>query len=253
MQRANYNETNGIIIGPEISRIFAEIIMQATDKDIVEELESDKYGLFLGKDFQIYRYVDDYFIFYNDESILNKIREIVQVKLKTYKLSLNQHKEETYSRPIITPITIAKKRVANLISEKLAYKIENKINDNNEEYREGYIYVNQRSLSTDFKSILADSGVTYSDILNYALAVIEKKTKQLLIDYKTIQESETADRQLINALVSIINFTYFIYSVAPKVNNTIKLCRIIQQAILFIKDQKLGVEFQHIIFKCIFT
>lgn len=252
MQRANYNETNGIIIGPEISRIFAEIIMQATDKDIVEELESDKYGLFLGKDFQIYRYVDDYFIFYNDESILNKIREIVQVKLKTYKLSLNQHKEETYSRPIITPITIAKKRVANLISEKLAYKIENKINDNNEEYREGYIYVNQRSLSTDFKSILADSGVTYSDILNYALAVIEKKTKQLLIDYKTIQESETADRQLINALVSIINFTYFIYSVAPKVNNTIKLCRIIQQAILFIKDQKLGVEFQHIIFKCIF-
>ena len=31
MQKANYNETNGIIVGPEFSRVFAEIIMQAID------------------------------------------------------------------------------------------------------------------------------------------------------------------------------------------------------------------------------
>lgn len=252
MQRINYNETNGIIIGPELSRIFAEIIMQATDREVIEELETEKYGLLLGKDYQIYRYVDDYFIFYNDEHVFDKIRDIIQIKLKTYKLSLNKNKEETYSRPIITPITIAKKKIANLISEKLEYKIEDKKDDTEEEYKEGSIYVNQSSLSTDFKSILADSGVTYSDILNYSLAVIERKTKKILVDYKTIKETESSARQLINALVSVINFTYFIYSVAPKVNSTIKLCRIIQQIILFIKDQKLGIEFQHIIFKCIF-
>lgn len=28
MQRSNYNETNGIVIGPEVSRIFAEVIFQ---------------------------------------------------------------------------------------------------------------------------------------------------------------------------------------------------------------------------------
>lgn len=252
MQRINYNETNGIIIGPELSRIFAEIIMQATDREVVEELGAEKYGLFLGKDYQIYRYVDDYFIFYNDENVFDIIRGVIQVKQKAFKLSLNKHKEETYSRPIITPITIAKKKIANLISEKLEYKIDNKIGENEEEYKEGSIYVNQSSLSTDFKSILADSGVTYSDILNYSLGVVERKTKKILIDYKTIRESESSARKLINALVSVINFTYFIYSVAPKVNSTIKLCRVIQQIILFIKDQKLGVEFQHIVFKCIF-
>lgn len=252
MQRINYNETNGIIIGPELSRIFAEIIMQATDREVVEELETEKYGLFLGRDYQIFRYVDDYFIFYNDGNVFDKIRDVIQIKLKTYKLSLNKHKEETYARPIITPITIAKKKIANLISEKLEYKIEDKTDESEEEYKKGSIYINQSSLSTDFKSILADSGVTYSDILNYSLAVIERKTKKILVDYKTIQESESTARQLINALVSIINFTYFIYSVAPKVNSTIKLCRVVQQIILFIKDHKLGIEFQHIIFKCIF-
>lgn len=208
--------------------------------------------IFLSKDYQIYRYVDDYFIFYNDEHVFNKIRDTIQIKLKTYKLSLNKHKEETYSRPIITPITIAKKKIAKLISEKLEYKFEDKSDHIEDEYKEGNIYVNQSSLSTDFKSILADSGVTYSDILNYSLAVIERKTKKILVDYKTIKETESSARQLINALVSIINFTYFIYSVSPKVNSTIKLCRVIQQIILFIKDQKLGIEFQHIIFKCIF-
>ncbi|RZQ07460.1 antiviral reverse transcriptase Drt3b, partial [Vibrio vulnificus] len=56
MQRLNYNETNGILIGPELSRIFAEIIMQSIDNDIVNE--SKQSGLLLGKDYQIYRYVD---------------------------------------------------------------------------------------------------------------------------------------------------------------------------------------------------
>lgn len=32
MRRMNYNETNGIVIGPEFSRIFAEIILQYIDK-----------------------------------------------------------------------------------------------------------------------------------------------------------------------------------------------------------------------------
>ncbi|HCZ9037796.1 TPA: ABC transporter ATP-binding protein, partial [Vibrio alginolyticus] len=158
---------------------------------------------------------------------------------------LNPHKEEKYSRPIITPITIAKKKIADLISEKIKYKS----SDDSELID---IYIHQSSLSTDFKSILADSGVTYSDVLNYSLAIVEKKLKKVFKDYAEILSDESRERQLINALVSVINFTYFIYSVTPKVNSTIKLCRIIQQIILFIKDQKLGIEYQHVIFKCIF-
>lgn len=38
MQRMNYNETSGIVIGPEFSRIFAEIILQRVDKEVEKAL-----------------------------------------------------------------------------------------------------------------------------------------------------------------------------------------------------------------------
>lgn len=38
MQEMNYNETNGIVIGPECSRIFAEVIMQYVDQMVEQQL-----------------------------------------------------------------------------------------------------------------------------------------------------------------------------------------------------------------------
>jgi hypothetical protein len=45
MQRSNYNETHGIIVGPEISRIFAEIILQRIDDNLIKSLR-DKNCIF---------------------------------------------------------------------------------------------------------------------------------------------------------------------------------------------------------------
>jgi hypothetical protein len=39
MQLCNYNETNGIVVGPEISRIFAEIIFQDIDRKVMLDLK----------------------------------------------------------------------------------------------------------------------------------------------------------------------------------------------------------------------
>src|SRR5690606_13271676 len=47
MQHSNYNETNGIVVGPEISRIFAEIILQQIDLNCLKKLDSQslKFGI----------------------------------------------------------------------------------------------------------------------------------------------------------------------------------------------------------------
>ena len=63
MQRSNYNETNGILVGPEVSRIFAEIIFQRIDLNVLNILREK--NLKLGSDYEIRRYVDDHFIFAN--------------------------------------------------------------------------------------------------------------------------------------------------------------------------------------------
>ena len=172
MQKLNHNETNGILIGPEVSRIFAEIILQAIDVEIAGKL-LDK-GYIHNSDFKIYRYVDDYFIFYNSDEVCHQIKMTLQESLKIYKLSLNKGKEETLSRPIITPISIAKKRISDLFDRTLAYEISPVIKDG-EKLPRGDVYIGRSSLITDFKSILAISGVSYGEILNYSLSVVERK------------------------------------------------------------------------------
>lgn len=63
IQNLNYGETNGIVIGPEFSRIFAEIILQKIDKTIYEQLLQLETPLIHKRDYEIYRYVDDYSFF----------------------------------------------------------------------------------------------------------------------------------------------------------------------------------------------
>ena len=122
MQCLNYNETNGIIIGPEFSRLFAELIFQHIDKALSIRLEKKDCGLRHKINYEMFRYIDDYFIFYNEESDKEKIQECLQVLLRSYKLSLNSAKAETYRKPIITEISIAKLKIAELLSDALEYR-----------------------------------------------------------------------------------------------------------------------------------
>lgn len=100
MQSVNARETNGIVIGPEFSRIFAEIILQYIDQKVEQELlEKD---LRQKSTYECYRYVDDYFLFYNDEKDRNLFMEILTKWLKEFKLQISPSKTEEFERPFIT-------------------------------------------------------------------------------------------------------------------------------------------------------
>lgn len=101
MQRSNDNETNGIPIGSEFSRIFNEIILQRVDQKVEFRLEH-LYGIKHEKDYSIYRYVDDFIIFAINVDIYNKIKMILSDELSRFNLVLNQAKERFYERPITT-------------------------------------------------------------------------------------------------------------------------------------------------------
>jgi hypothetical protein len=89
MQNLNYQETNGIVIGPEFSRIFAEIILQKIDDNVYNELR--KSNIYHKKDYEIFRYVDDIFVFYNDENVKNEIFANYKLNMKDYGLSTLIH------------------------------------------------------------------------------------------------------------------------------------------------------------------
>lgn len=112
MQLMNYNETNGIIIGPEVSRIFAEIILDRIDVDVEKTLSraTDKEGVrsyLRGKDYDVFRYVDNIYIFYNNDRVRKDVIETIEGSLDEYKMSLNKSKTEVSSRPFFTKKSMA--------------------------------------------------------------------------------------------------------------------------------------------------
>ena len=115
MQHGNYNETNGIIVGPEISRIFAEIILQRVDLDLIDALK--KQEMHVGTDYEIRRYVDDYFIFTQTKDKADIIKRELTNCLIPYKLDINASKTETLSRPFTSARSDAKQELSRLVDE----------------------------------------------------------------------------------------------------------------------------------------
>ena len=256
MQKLNYNETNGIVIGPEFSRIFAELILQEIDDRAKQELKLA--GLHYKKDYEIFRYVDDYFVFYNDETAKDKILSTFRLGLRDFKLSLNDSKTIQYKKPIITEITIAKQKINDLLNT-ISYSIEEVEGGLEADgitpkaKRKGKIYINSNSLITKFKTIIFEAGIDYKDILNYSFSIIERKLNVLVKNYFKIVDEKNTEKEFINAFLELLDFVFFLYSVSPRVNTTIKLCRILRivTATLNLKD-KFKADFKHLVFKKIY-
>jgi sulfur relay (sulfurtransferase) DsrC/TusE family protein len=263
MRDLNYGETNGIVIGPELSRIFAELILQKIDSNVANILEGDKYKLIHKTHYEVFRYVDDYFVFYNNAVDKDNILKEYRLQLKEYKLYINDSKTLPYEKPIITEITIAKLKITDLLDEYLSYNIkpvnnnkESKINENpNNENGEkkGTIYVSSNKLITKFKIIIKETKIDYKDILNFTLAVIERKLHKIIKDYNSIANENRNQKNFTKSILEILEFTFFLYSVSPRVNTTIKLCRILRILTEYLNSKgDINNDLKHLVFKKIF-
>jgi hypothetical protein len=253
MQNLNYGETNGIVIGPEFSRLFAELILQRIDLNVFRNLKKEKIKF--RTDYEIFRYVDDYFIFYNEEKTKDEILKEYKCQLMEYKLYLNDSKSVLFEKPIITNITIAKLNISDLLNNNLNFEFLRKESKNNEEKNEKKycFYISANKLITKFKKIIKEANIPYKDILNYTLACIDRKTLKLIDIYNEIDKKNKFEKKVTEAVLELLDFTLFLYCVSPRVNTTIKLSLILSKLIKFIKLKgNFYHDNRHIIFKKIY-
>lgn len=180
MRSANDNETAGILVGPELSRIFAEIILQQIDLDVAEEAD-----IKIGKaNYAIRRYVDDYFVFSASQEISNILVDILRSKLRKYKLHLNESKQRSYRRPFVSEISIAKRNITNFFHDffESFYLIKDRMNDellfpNYHRYSNSKIY--------ELKCIIKECDASYSSLSGCIFAQLamhyEKIVNELLM------------------------------------------------------------------------
>ena len=250
MQNLNHKETNGIVIGPEFSRIFAEIILQSVDAELIKQL-ADGANLTHKLDYEIFRYVDDFFVFYNEESTQLKIFETLQEILKSKKLSINTAKIKHYQKPIITEITIAKERISMLLNDEINPVCEEEpaVDPTKPSKQKLVGSISANRLIIRYKAAIKEARVTYSDLLNYSFAIVENKIEKLFKAYVASDKSDRDRKCLVNALLAIMEFAFFAYSASPKVNHTIRICRMIATSVDFLHAQGLPYEQKHLLFK----
>lgn len=228
MQGMNQGETNGIVIGPEFSRIFSEIILQGVDKKLHTKLYVQD-NLRHKIDYEIFRYVDDYFVFHNDHTVAEKIERYVSVLLREVKLNLNNNKSVSYEKPIITSLTIAKNRVRDLLTNNIMMVEEARFHPLDESkivthYRPS---IHANKLIVGFKTVLAETGVMYRDILNYTFSALERKVDMIFARYVKNLAQHNKPSRLIEAMIGILEFCFFTYASNPRVNFSVRLTRIL--------------------------
>ena len=221
MQHANYNETNGIIVGPEISRIFAEVILQRIDINVVNRLKQSPYSLTLGRDYEVRRYIDDHYIYANNEETLCSILDVYKDEFQLYKLYINESKLEFFKRPFVSDVAVAKKELAELknsISERWLVK------DEKGKYKHS-IKNEMSSFSSivnKFCSITYRYNQKYGTLNRYFLTLI---SSQLCEESNKEYASEATGK----LLLMYLEVAFYVFSLDMNVSASIKLCRILYE------------------------
>ena len=232
IQEMNQGETNGIVIGPEFSRIFAEVILQKVDRTFLEQM-SKQYRLKHRSDFQVFRYVDDYFIFCTDDVDANVVEKTLGLVLREMKLSINSGKRELISKPIITRLTMAKNSIRDALTENIevqCIKYENPSDPSNPKL----VYhpkVQASNLIVELKTILKQNEVEYKNVLNYTFAALEKNARTIFNKFTVSSKEHRLDKVLTKELLGILEFAFFIYASDPRINISVRLARLVSMLV----------------------
>ncbi|WP_339508444.1 antiviral reverse transcriptase Drt3b [Pseudomonas sp. RL_35y_Pfl2_P42] len=224
MKTANHNDSSGIVIGPEVSRVFSEIIFQKIDSDIKKTLQNS--GLESGEHYEIRRYVDDIYVFSRSEHEASTVHDAVDKNIKKYKLSLNKAKTTKVRRPFVT------KKTQVMLEIKFRLKqLEEKLLEKNEGsvklfpkrlMKKQHIVI---SFANEIKSLCLDDASSYTMCCNFLIKALTnisikfcKKNSKREIENKSLSLFS-------DFFIVIIDLLFHFFTVNPSHLGAVQLCK----------------------------
>jgi len=238
MQSMNYRETNGICIGPEVSRIFAETIFQRIDANV--ESAAKKAGLLNRKHYECVRYVDDILIFAQSEDVAKVLYSIFEKELGQFNLHLNDQKLARCSRPfqtdkswVIHELQGKLSRFQEQISKSVSYKDGNRIVPTHI-YRSSAL---KRQFTSEIKSICREIGVGYDQVSNYLISSLANRIENFADHYVDVEEADRpSDAEYINSIVLLLDVIFHFYTMHPTVNSSFRVSKALVIGLGFIEN-----------------
>ena len=228
MQKQNYNETNGICIGPEVSRIFAEIILGKVDQNLSKKLSA--HGLKQNKEYACRRYVDNYYFFSSSEEVLSKVQHELSLELSEYKLHLNQGKTELLKRPFYSAMSLVIDNTRESIYKLWNLIIETSYDDNGNRVEFPKHIRKHHKLFGEFtreiKAACFNSGMGYDSVSNYLIGAIKNKTLQLADTYSEVQDIGDERFNTIHYrenMLLLLDLSFYFFTLHPTVSASLRL------------------------------
>lgn len=219
LQNINGRSSNGLIVGPEFSRMIAEILLQNIDNNVFEDLQSE--GLILKKDYRIFRYVDDIFIFANTPNNIDCIVKTIEKNAQKYLLRLNELKYFTTETPVLLNKWIEKTRI--LADKVSALFFSTKELRNNDEcdflVKNGHISLER--LKNEFTILMVDYPNDRRPIVSYILSTLLNNIINKINGYKLFDTNNSGQAYY------ILDLAFFVYSFCPCFEHSQKIISMI--------------------------
>lgn len=231
IRHGNHNETNGIPIGPEVSRIFSEILFQEIDCQVISKLTDLKFDV----DYSFRRYVDDVYIFTNNETVAQRIYDVYADTLVAFNLHANSSKSITINRPFLTE------------KSRLIFDATSKANSFFESFLEknGNVNIQPKSIHSPWKltklfidslkALCSQSSANYDEIASFIIAMVTERVKKI-VNNNLSEEDHSRKEDYLKALHILLDILYFMYSVAPSVGASYKLSTAIILTVRFTRE-----------------
>jgi Reverse transcriptase (RNA-dependent DNA polymerase) len=235
MQSVNYNETNGICVGAEVSRIFAELILSEVDRQIIKSL--DDQGKLFRVHYEFRRYVDDFFIFAKDDETARRVLEAIELCLSKFNLHLNEMKT---SRPFITKkskmIRDANKTLEEFFDKFIElYKFDQISYSYPLRIRRPQTLL--RMIIDGIKASCFENQGGYEETSKYVISALGNRITGLVNGYQKIPEDKgVSTDDYVSAILLLLEAIYFFYNVDPTVTSSLKVAQAAIMSFKFFSD-----------------
>ena len=129
------------------------------------------------------------------------------------------------------------------------------------------LYVDPNNTIAEFKSIISETAVSYNDVANYTLEILGRKIDRLLtkfdVGYKTLScakivnvadrdtvqnKRKSAQKQIVSYLNGVIDIAFFIYNANRQINTTLKLQKLLNSIVIYVRSDYKQQKDKHIRF-----
>lgn len=261
LNKSYLSTEEGIVIGPEFSRLYAEIILQRIDRDTEVEL-FNKYGLAHFRDYAFYRYVDDGFLFCNDEKTMELFYGVYDACLEKYGLKRKESedtaKQHAYGhRPFLENITAGKLALINLVDQ----YFENRLDTFKgfKKIQRGLYdtptVLNYKMFIRSVRSIMGAYSLKYKDVMSFLLGCMQKRLGVLLREFNDLYK-QYSYAELVNDinkkgesikmryeqefsvfLENLIDVLFYLYQCDSRMSTSVKTVTIISQLQRFVRGK----------------